>query len=118
MNEPMNHGLTDFNLTLPPIQQLKRYDGIEIEAMGCYEGNCIERIDEVEMGKDPKATYFWSVYLRHDFEHPANAGFGGAQCVGDFPTKAQAATFAMWLQSALTWAHNQTSEMLTKGATA
>jgi hypothetical protein len=105
------HGLKSNNLHIPSFAELKRFDAVEVDPV-MQVGDDIERTEEELIGSDPDAKYFWSVYLHCNPKHPANEGHGGVECVGDFPTKAQAATFGCWLEMALTWANNQTTEAL------
>lgn len=105
------HGLQSFNLHIPPFADLQRFDAVEVDAV-MQMGDDIERIDDSEVDDNLEAKYFWSVYLHCNPKHPANEGHGGVECIGDFPTKAQAANFGCWLEMALTWANSQTIEAL------
>lgn len=105
------HGLKSFNLHIPSFAYLQRFDAVEVDAIEQWEDNT-ERIDEDQINTNPDAQYFWSVYLHCNPKHPANEGHGGVECVGDFPTKAQAEAFGAWLEMALTWALNQNREAL------
>ena len=100
------HGLQGFNLNVPTLLDLKRFDAVEIDAIEQWEDNT-ERIDEDQIDSNPEANYFWSVYLHCNPKHPANEGHGGVECVGDFPTKPMAESFALWLESAIRWANEE-----------
>lgn len=40
-----------------------------------------------EWQQNPKAEYYWSVYLHYDGNHPLNNGFAGAEWIADVPTE-------------------------------
>ena len=103
MTKPtINFGL----VSLSDFAGFQRFDGVEVDLIQ-QTADDTSRIDESEFETDPDAIYYWSVYLHRNHKHPANEGHGGVECVGDFPTKPLAESFAIWLESVLRWVHEQ-----------
>lgn len=84
------------------LPNLEVFDAVEVHPVAEYaEGGYCEQVDKSDIGTDPEAVYFWSVYLHYDHEHPDNVGFGGLECVADFPTEEAAEAYAEGLSKAL-----------------
>jgi hypothetical protein len=92
-------GLSDF-------ADFQRFDGVEVDLIEQTDDDT-SRIDEADFERDPDALYYWSVFAHRNNKNPANQGFGGVECVGDFPTKPMAESFALWLESAIRWANEE-----------
>ena len=80
-----------------PSSPLTHYNAVECSPLEYFEGNT-EVIAEAEWQRDPKADYFWSVYLHFD---PSISEGRGSECVADFTTKESAQAYANGLELAL-----------------
>lgn len=76
------------------------FNAIEVQAVMALDG-IAETIDECQIGDDPAADYFWSVYMRFDPRHGGDGEFGGVICVADCRTKAAAYALAEEYESRL-----------------
>jgi hypothetical protein len=73
---------------LDPHYDLTRFDAVEVHpvrAVGASP-NIVEQCEEHE-------AHWWSVYLHFDPKNPDNEGFGGVDCVADFPTRETAEAY-------------------------
>jgi len=98
------------NLAIPDFDQFARYNAVEIDPVFVFydefgQVDGYERTDEAEIKLHPYWNVVYSVYLHHDAEHPDNRGFGGAQCIGDFPSLEIAQTFAAFMDQLLNLAN-------------
>lgn len=97
------------NLNIPNFRDFPRYDAVEVDpvfVLRADDGSIdYERTDAAEMAKHPDIDVMYSVYLHHDAMHPDNRGFGGAQCIGDFPSLEVAQTFAAFMDQLLNLAN-------------
>jgi hypothetical protein len=101
MTKPtINFGL----VSLSDFADFKRFDGVEIELIE-HSVHGTWPVNESDFETNADAIYYWSVFLHRNHKHPANEGQGGVECVGDFPTKPLAESFAIWLESAMRWAN-------------
>lgn len=82
------------------MDSLDRFNAVEMWPVEECDGMC-NQVNESEIGSNDNADYFWSVFLRHNPDHPENDEFGGADCVVDLPTKEAAEAFAHGLRIAL-----------------
>ena len=93
------------NLNIPHFREFSRYDMVEVVPVFILRADDgkidYERTDATEMAKHPDIDVMYSVYLHHDAMHPDNRGFGGAQCIGDFPTEKVAQAFADFIAELL-----------------
>jgi hypothetical protein len=92
-------GLMKFQPTLLHLR-LELFDAVEIHPVREDAHGC-EQIDISEWGRDPRALYFWSVYLHYDSNHPECDGFGGIACVADLRDEEAAQALAEGLAKVL-----------------
>lgn len=91
------------NLDIPDFDQFSRFNDVEVSPVFVFRNEetgmiDVERTDKTEMLKNPQFEVMYSVYLSHDQFHPANQGFGGSKCVGDFPLEAVAIGFVGFMR--------------------
>lgn len=92
------------NISELPDALLMRSDGTEICAV--EEGRDVwgdlycEAITPDEIGRDPTASYFWSVYLHQKR--------GGVECIADFHTVQEALAYAEIVDTLLQSVSDQT----------
>lgn len=96
----MTHPNLDTLVNVP----LELFDAVEVHPVMEWDGNC-ESLHPSDLenyrSRYPEAEFFWSVYLHYDATNPANKGFGGIECVADFPCEASANEFADGLEKSL-----------------
>ncbi len=103
------------NLEIPNFGDFSRFNDVEVSPVFVFRDKTtgvidVERTDEAEMLKNHGLEVMYSVYLTHDQFHPANQGFGGSLCIGDFPALAVAKAFASFMHALLS-SHKAAKEL-------
>jgi len=76
-------------LTECTLETLDHYNAVEVHPIEEVNGDS-EQVDKAMIGRNPKAHYYWAVYL-HLME-------GGLEWVADFSTQEKAEIFAQGIQ--------------------